>query len=212
MSGADQALRRREVAGYGPLLLQIEAQMRQKQPLLIAIDGRCGSGKTQLSALLQTQFPCRVFHTDHYYLPVAQRPADWRQRPAGNMDLERLRTEVLLPAQRGETVRQRIFDCAAQRLGEPQTVPPAPLTVVEGSYSLHPALNGAYDMRIFLTCSDTVQQARLQAREGEHYDMFRQVWIPMEELYYARCRLLDTHPILVDTTCFFCESTDSLSK
>lgn len=212
MNGADQALRRREVAGYDSLLQKIEAQMRQKQPLLIAIDGRCGSGKTRLAALLQTQFPCRVFHTDHYYLPVAQRPTDWRQRPAGNMDLERLRTEVLLPAQRGEAVRQCIFHCAAQRLGEPQTVPPAPLTVVEGSCSLHPALNGAYDMRIFLTCSDAVQQARLQAREGEHYDMFRQIWIPMEELYYARCRPLDTHPILVDTTCFFRESTDSLSK
>lgn len=204
-------LLRREYAGYYPLLLQIAEKMQQKQPLLIAIDGRCGSGKTQLAALLQALFPCRVFHTDHYYLPIAQRPVDWQQRAAGNMDLERLRAEVVQPAHNGESICQRVFNCASQHLQDPQIVPPAPLTVVEGSYSLHPALNGAYDMRIFLTCSDAMQTVRLQAREGDYYDMFRRVWIPMEELYYAKCRPLQTHPVCVDTTSFFRESVDSLS-
>lgn len=204
-------LLRREYAGYFPLLLQIAAQMQNKYPLLIAIDGRCGSGKTQLAALLQALFPCRVFHTDHYYLPVVRRTADWQQRPAGNMDLERLRAEVVQPAQKGETVRQRAFDCAAQRLEEPQSVQPAPLTVVEGSYALHPELADAYDMRIFLTCSKEMQRMRLQAREGAYYDMFEQVWIPMEELYYAKCNPVSVHPICIDTTSFFSESVDSLS-
>lgn len=203
-------LLRREYAGYFSLLLQIAEQMQEKSSLLIAIDGRCGSGKTQLAALLQALFPCRVFHTDHYYLPVAQRAADWQRCPAGNMDLERLQAEVVQPAQKGETVRQRIFDCAAQRLEEPQIVQPTPLTVVEGSYSLHPKLADAYDMRIFLTCSKKMQATRLQAREGAYADMFERIWIPMEELYYAKCNPLSKHPICIDTTSFFSESTDSL--
>ena len=201
---------RREYAGYFPLLLRIAQQLHQKRPLLIAIDGRCGSGKTQLAALLQAIFPCRVFHTDHYYLPIARRSADWQQIPAGNMDLERLWTEVVQPAQAGATVYQRIFDCAAQRLGEPEAVGPAPLSVVEGSYALHPKLAGAYDMRIFLTCSEQEQKTRLQAREGAYFETFARVWIPMEKRYHAACDPLSYHPMVMDTSSFFCESSDSL--
>lgn len=204
-------LLRREYAGYFPLLLRIAQQMNQKHPLLIAIDGRCGSGKTHLAALLQALFPCRVFHTDHYYLPIARRPADWQQRPAGNMDLERLRTEVIQPARTGATVYRRIFECAAQHLGEPQAVEPMPLSIVEGSYALHPMLADAYDMCIFLTCSEHEQKTRLQAREGAHFEMFERIWIPMEQRYHAACDPLSYHPVVMDTSSFFCESFDSLS-
>ncbi len=204
-------LLRQEYAGYFPLLLRITQEMRRKSPLLIAIDGRCGSGKTQLAALLQALFPCRVFHTDHYYLPIARRSADWQEQPAGNMDLERLWTEVIQPARAGEMVYQRIFDCAAQRLKEAQAVEPAPLTVVEGSYCLHPKLADAYDLRIFLTCSDDEQKTRLQAREGTYFEMFERVWIPMERLYHAKCDPLSYHPIEMDTSAFFRKSFDTLS-
>lgn len=203
-------LLRQEYAGYFPLLLRITQKMQQKRPLLIAIDGCCGSGKTHLAALLKTLFPCRVFHTDHYYLPIERRAADWQQQPAGNMDLERLQTEVIQPAQAGATVYQRIFDCAAQQLGQPQTVEPAPLSVVEGSYCLHPQLADAYDLRVFLTCSEQEQKARLQTREGTYFEMFERVWIPMERRYHVQCDPLSYHPMVIDTSSFFGESFDSL--
>lgn len=203
-------LLQQEYAGYFPLLLRIAQEMRKKRPLLVAIDGCCGSGKTQLAALLQALFPSRVFHTDHYYLPIEKRAMDWQQQPAGNMDLERLRTEVIQPAQADATVYQRVFDCAAQQLGQPQAVAPAPLSIVEGSYSLHPMLADAYDMRIFLTCSEQEQKTRLQAREGTYYEVFERVWIPMEKLYYTECDPLSYHPLVMDTSLFFCESSDTL--
>ena len=127
------------------------------------------------------------------------------------MDLERLWTEVIQPARAGEMVYQRIFDCAAQRLKEAQAVAPAPLTVVEGSYCLHPKLADAYDLRIFLTCSDDEQKTRLQAREGTYFEMFERVWIPMERLYHAKCDPLSYHPIEMDTSAFFRKSFDTLS-
>ena len=44
------------------------------RPILIALDGRCGSGKTTLAAQLAERFPgSRTIHTDDYYLPPAQR-------------------------------------------------------------------------------------------------------------------------------------------
>ena len=56
-----------------------------EQPVLIALDGRCGSGKTTLAGQLAEQFPASiVFHTDDYYLPPDQRwgHAAWQLRAA----------------------------------------------------------------------------------------------------------------------------------
>lgn len=54
-----------------------------EQPVLIALDGRCGSGKTTLAGQLAEQFPASiVFHTDDYYLPPDQRIPDWERLPA----------------------------------------------------------------------------------------------------------------------------------
>lgn len=204
-------LLRREYSGFFPALLQIQTLLQQKNPAVIAIDGRCGSGKTQFAALLQTLFPCRVFHTDHYYLPVARRSPDWQQRPAGNMDLDRLYREVVQPARAGAPVQSRVFTCMTQQLEAAQTIPPAPLTIVEGSYSMHPRLVDAYDLCLFLSCSDAVQKTRLKAREGAYFDTFLSTWIPMEERYYAACNPLALHPTAIDTSSFFCESAGSLS-
>ena len=44
---------------------------------LVAVDGRCGSGKTTLGALLAAVFGCAVVHTDDYYLPFARRAPGW---------------------------------------------------------------------------------------------------------------------------------------
>ena len=58
------------------------------RPILIALDGRCGSGKTTLAAQLAERFPgSRTIHTDDYYLPPAQRVPGWETHPGANMDL-----------------------------------------------------------------------------------------------------------------------------
>ena len=44
---------------------------------LVAVDGRCGSGKTTLGTLLAAVFGCAVVHTDDYYLPFARRAPGW---------------------------------------------------------------------------------------------------------------------------------------
>ena len=61
-------------------------------------------------------------------------------------------------------------------------LPAGALTVLEGSYAHHPAL-GPYTLRVFLTCAPAVQAARLQARGGGNFEMFRTRWVPLEEGY-----------------------------
>ena len=172
-----------------------------ERPVLIALDGRCGSGKTTLAVQLAEQFPgSAVFHTDDYYLPPAQRIPNWAETPCANMDLTRLREEVLVPAQAGAAVRSRAYSCREGAYLPEQCVPPAPLYILEGSYSHHPLLAGFYDLKVFVTCSKEEQARRLQAREGERYKNFVRRWIPLEEAYFAQCRIEALADLLWDTT------------
>ena len=152
--------------------------------LLLAIDGRCGCGKSSLAAQLAADFGASVVHTDDYYLPFSARAEDWREIPAGNMDLSRLRAELLEPLRHGETPRCRAYDCRTDRYLPERTLAPGPLVIVEGSYSQHPALRDYYDYRLFVTASPETQRARLRAREGERFAAFEALWIPLEERYF----------------------------
>ena len=192
-----------EYAHWFPALLAVRRQMEAGTPAAVVIDGRCGSGKTTLAALLQRVFPSRVFHMDDFYLPPDRRPPDWEERPGGNMDFSRLEREVLIPVRAGRTAVYRAFDCRTGRLGEARAVPPRPLTVLEGSYSHHPALGRAFGLRLFLTCAPQAQERRLRLREGEGFQAFRKRWIPLEERYFQQGPAEADRGLTLDTSGFF---------
>ena len=175
---------------------------RPAAPVLVALDGRCGSGKTTLAAQLAQQFPQSiVVHTDDFYLPPADRVAGWEHIPCANMDLKRLRAEVLTPARAGLAVPYRAYSCREGAYLPRQLFAPQPLVLVEGSYSHHPALADCYDLKVFVTCSREEQASRLMAREGERYPNFTSRWIPLEEGYFAEFAIEQAADILMDTTC-----------
>lgn len=172
-----------------------------ERPVLVALDGRCGSGKTTLAALLAEQFPASaVFHTDDYYLPPAQRIPAWETTPCANMDLARLREELLRPARAGEPVFYRAYSCREGAYLSGQHIPAQPLFIIEGSYSHHPLLADYYDLKVFVTCPPAEQTRRLQAREGERYPSFAARWIPLEERYFKKYGIEEKADLVIDTT------------
>lgn len=193
---------RADYAGYFSVLFRIATLLQRQERVVVAIDGRCGSGKTELAALIASLFNSNVFHTDDYYLPVSERASDWENIPGGNMDLQRFRNEVLLPVFSGEPVFYRAYDCIESRYQEPVFHPSSALTVIEGSYSLHPELDVRYDLKIFLTSSPSAQTRRLKAREQEYFRMFKTRWIPMEERYISRYHI-NHDALTIDTSDFF---------
>ena len=171
------------------------------KPFVLALDGRCGSGKTTLADRLAKQFPASiVLHTDDFYLPPAQRVRGWEKTPCANMDLTRLRDEALRPAYEGQPVLYRAYSCRAGAYQPVQELAAQPLVILEGSYSHHPLLAGYETLRVFVTCSKEEQTRRLQAREGERYANFAARWIPLEEGYFAQYRIEETADLAVDTT------------
>ena len=148
------------------LISILAAALAQKptKPLVLALDGRCGSGKTALADRLTRQFPASiVLHTDDFYLPPTQRVRGWEKTPCANMDLVRLRDETLHPAYEGQPVLYRAYSCRAGTYQPVQELAAQPLVILEGSYSHHPLLAGYETLRVFVTCSREEQTRRLQA-------------------------------------------------
>ena len=180
------------------------------RPFLIAVDGRCGSGKTGFSGIVDQLIPGfkHIAHMDDLYLPWEKRPPDWMETPAGNMDLERLQREILLPVRSGTPLAYPPFlpdGPVLDEYGEPIDVDPddVELILVEGTYSQHPSLAKYYDYKIFLTCDREEQTRRLQVREGEYFPTFDRVWRTLEERYFAACGTEEAADLVVDTTGFF---------
>ncbi len=170
-------------------------------PVVVALDGRCGSGKTTLAALLARQFPASVLlHMDDFYLPPQQRVSGWEQIPCANMDLERLLQELLLPLAAGQNAVSRAYSCQHGSYQPPVLLHSKPLILLEGSYSHHPSLCGCETLRVFVTCSKEQQLLRLKSREGQHFSAFEQRWIPLEEHYFAQFNIPSQADFLVDTT------------
>ena len=164
---------------------KIKTVLKEKGNALIAIDGRCGSGKSTFAELLSKKFDCNVFHMDDFYLPLEKRTKERLDEAGGNIDRQRFLEEVIVPARNGEAVFYKAFDCKLQSLKPTVTMKPKSIVITEGSYSCHNDFYALYDLHIFLTISSETQKERIIKRNGEDgYKAFESKWIPYEERYF----------------------------
>jgi uridine kinase len=156
-----------------------------KKPCIVAIDGRCGSGKITLGTLLASDLDADLLHMDDFYLQTFQRTPSRYAMPGENVDHERVE-EVLKAWRIHQPFTYQKFNCAKMALDETVSVHPKDILVVEGSYSFHPSLQPYYDLCVFVTIDSALQQTRLLAREGqEKLAVFNARWIPLEEAYFS---------------------------
>ncbi len=170
---------------------RMQWQLAENRQFILAIDGRSGAGKTTLASALQRETGCTVFHMDDYFLRPEQRTEQRLDMPGGNVDHERFLSEILLPLKQGKNgISYRPYDCKTQTLRQAVEAKNCTVSIVEGSYSCHPALWDHYDLRVFVTISADEQRARILEREGDaKAEMFFERWIPMEEKYFLHYRI-----------------------
>jgi len=180
-----------------PLLTAIDTKLQQDN-LIVAIDGRCASGKSTLGNLLATLYDCNVFHMDDFFLQPHQRSAERLAHPGENVDHERFLEEVLLPTVQGKTVSYRRYNCYLGKIEDAVSIAPKQLTVVEGAYSLHNSLEPYYDLKVFSDVSPEVQRQRIIARNGEDFaKRFFTEWIPLEEQYFSAFSVCEKADIIL---------------
>ena len=180
-----------------PLLTAIDQTLARQETLTVAIEGGSASGKTTLADLLSRIYDCTVLHMDDFFLRPQQRTPQRLAEPGGNVDRERFYEEVLRPLTRRPPLQYQRYDCHSQTLEPPVELIPKPLTIVEGAYSLHPALADCYDLSVFLRITPELQRQRILKRNGpEGAEQFFSRWVPLEEAYFkatdpaSRCDLI----------------------
>lgn len=188
-------------AKYLPAFEAVKKLENKNRLLIIAIDGRCASGKSFLAKLFEKTFFCNVFHMDDFFLPFDMKTPERLQEPGGNVHYERFYEEVITSLQKHEAVTYKPYDCSKGILSEPIHKEFKNITVIEGSYSLHKELEKAYAYKIFLTINPKVQQERILKRNGEKMlQNFVSKWIPMEENYFSALDIEAKCDLVIDTS------------
>lgn len=178
----------------------IELQ-KERQTVVIAIDGRCGAGKTTLAKNLQKVLNANLISMDHFFLQPHQRTEKRLATPGENIDYERFITEVLIPLKKEKSFTYRPFDCHQNNFTQSIYVPIKPITIIEGSYSCHPELFNEYDLHIFLTINPQEQLKRIKNRNGDQVcKLFQDKWIPLEEKYFSAYNIEERCEIKFDTS------------
>lgn len=155
------------------------------RPLLVAVDGPDGSGKTwfadELADTLRERRPDpdAVIRAsiDDFHQPRAFRHALGRTPEtvwSRSFDHRAVRRELLDPwlAGSGAGYRRRWHDLATdQRLCEPpDRVPEGGVLVVDGVFAQRPEFADAWDLTIYLQAPPQVTVARMAARDGSDPD------------------------------------------
>lgn len=162
-----------------------------KEPIVIAIDGMCGSGKTTLGKWLHEELPdSNLFSMDDYFLQPHQKTSKRLKEIGGNVDYVRFKEEILDHLNERQGLDFQRFDCRTQTLQAKKHADWQPFVIIEGSYSQHPYFGNKYDLRIFCEVTEEEQKSRIFKRNGaEKLQRFLNEWIPKENAYFTKYKI-----------------------
>lgn len=163
-----------------------------KKYKIIAIDGRCGSGKTTLGEQLKEKLDATLFHMDDFYLQKWQRTSERLKEIGGNVDYERFEAEVLEPVKNHHDVMYHRFNHDTFLPDDGELVHLKDIVIIEGSYATHPYFGHYYDLGVFCDIDKQKQMENIIKREGiiKAKD-FKELWIPKEEAYFNKFHIED---------------------
>jgi para-aminobenzoate synthetase len=184
------------------LLAEIRRRLAgRSRPLLVAIDGPSGSGKSSLAQLISAELGAALIPSDDFFAANLT-DADWEARtPAARaadaIDWRRLRAEALEPLLAGRPAQWHPFDfeaglrpdgtypmCAASTQREPAAV-----IVLDGAYSTRPELADLIDLAVLVDAPVAVRRQRLAAREELQFlAAWHARWDAAEAYYFAQVR------------------------
>ncbi|MEV8130246.1 aminodeoxychorismate synthase component I [Pseudarthrobacter oxydans] len=148
-------------------------------PVIIAIDGRSGAGKTtlavELAARLRAHHKVSLFHLEDIY-------PGWNGLAAG---IERYVSTVLAPLSRGEAASWVCWDWENHDDGESRVTLPAEIVIVEGVGAAAAAARPLLSAVIWAEAPDDVRRTRALDRDGETYEPFWDQWAAQEEEWLA---------------------------
>jgi uridine kinase len=156
-----------------------------QKPILIAIDGFGGSGKStianKLAELLGSAY---VIPIDDFI--VKERLLELSADEV-LFDRKRLEQEVLIPARSGERIAYQRLEWVSNTLNEPIQVPVIDYLIIEGISSTHPDSAKYFNYKIWIEAPIEVAKQRGQQRDAgneneEHWD----TWAANDQKYQEK--------------------------
>ncbi|WP_298254238.1 aminodeoxychorismate synthase component I [uncultured Arthrobacter sp.] len=153
--------------------------MTADAPLLIAVDGRSGAGKTtltlELAALLREHHSVAVFHLEDIY-------PGWDGLDDG---VVRYVEHVLQPLHSGQRAVWTAWDWEQGTDGEQRTTPAAEIVLLEGVGAAAALARPLLDAAIWIEADAQVRRRTAIQRDGDAYAPFWQRWADQEDRWLA---------------------------
>ncbi len=167
-------------------------------PVVVALDGGSGSGKTTIAESLARQIEMAVVTLDDFYqtrVPESElRSYTAVQKLDMVFDWERVRRDALEPLRASMPGRWRAFDFSSglgptgtYRVSDQVTeVGPAPVILVDGAYSASPQLRDLIDISVLVEVPPNVRHSRLSARgdDPKFLASWHEIWDEVEAYYF----------------------------
>ena len=122
----------------------IQDLLETKDKVVVAIEGRSASGKTQVAEYIKSKIDCNVFCMDDFCLSDEQRKE--KERGFANVDIPRFRHEVIGGLQKQTPFDYDKFNCKQNVYSKFVVTEQKPLNIVEGTYSCCNELCDCYEI------------------------------------------------------------------
>lgn len=143
---------------------------------LIAIEGKCGSGKTTLTAKLTQNKPVTVISADDFF--------DVATDSKIGINSKRIINEVINHLIIGHPLKYQKYNCKNKKYREAIIEKVHPLVIIEGVFSANPLLINKYNGLVYIDINEKQQINRIDKRPLA--DKFKKIWIPRENEYYQK--------------------------
>jgi uridine kinase len=181
-----------------------EIMNESKRPILVALDGRSGTGKSTVAKQIAERLGGIEIIGDDFWMGGSNEEWDKKspkEKAEQAIDWKRLRTEVLEPLLAGKSATWHPFDWkAGHGLSESAIYgEPKPLIILDGAYSTRPELQDIIDFSVLVEIpDDTKRRTRLVGREGEEYmNDWHSRWDVAEEYYFTEVRPREAFDLII---------------
>lgn len=186
-----------ELQPYHEVFDKIDSLLKSNKLILVALDGKCGSGKSTFANILNEVYDCNLFHMDDFFLRPELKTDERLNEIGGNVDYTRFKEEVINGILSEKIFTYQIYNCKEMKLTDIRTVHPKKLNIVEGVYSMHPSLVEHYNLKIYVDIEEDEQRKRIYYRNPIMYDRFINEWIPKENQYFDLYKIKEKCDIIL---------------